>query len=413
MKLYIKTFGCRVNQSESQSILEQLEQRGMRLTNSYEDADVCVINTCTVTAKADKDVEKLLRLINARNKFARIFVTGCYAQIKKDKVNRYCANAVVVGNDQKANLVSIITGGSHCAGFGFSVTKSNERSRAFVKIQDGCSNSCAFCIVNKARNIKLSKPVCDAVTEIDNLINNGFSEIVLTGINVGSYKCPQTGAGLEGLLSEIFKINKKFRIRLSSIEPLDITDALIEVCVKAGDKFCEHFHMPLQAGSDAVLKRMNRLYTVKQYGQIVNKIRSAFKTPGVYADVIAGFPGETSEEFEEGLNYIKGLNLAGLHVFSFSPREGTPAAQMQQLPSEEIKNRAQTLREADGVLRQNFATSLVGTKQTVFIESSDIDSIGLAGNFQKVIIKCKELYSLVEIDIISAQKALCYGEVKK
>ncbi|MBT3393245.1 MAG: MiaB/RimO family radical SAM methylthiotransferase [Elusimicrobiaceae bacterium] len=375
-KVFIKTFGCRVNQTESQYFLENFEAiHNISITNNFKDANLCILNTCCVTHKAERDAKKQVRQILTQNKKAKVILTGCFANVNKKNILEEFPNIKVLSKVeisqkyfQKKPDWAVKTHKGH--------------SRAFVKIQDGCDSFCSYCIVPFARPKKTSKPLKKAVQEIKEILKNHFAEIVLTGINIGNYKCPNSGVDLADLLLEIFKMEKQFRIRLSSIETYSITDKLIESAKAADQKFCDYFHLPLQSGSTKVLKEMNRKYDAKDYENKVNKIRKIFgKNIGIYADVICGYPTETDEDFKSSLNFIKKLKLSGLHVFSFSARNGTKAYNLKQLPASIITKRAKKLRELDKQLRQKFANNLVGTTQQVLIEKS---GIGVCGNFQRV-----------------------------
>lgn len=412
MKIFIKTFGCRVNQVESQHLTEKFLAANCELTDGFENADVCLLNTCTVTSEADRDVEKLARLIARRNPAARLVITGCYATMHRERIAKEIPSAELVPNESKKTVAALILGSCQ-PDDGWLISGHRGHTRAFVKIQDGCSDGCRYCIVWKARSVKYSKPLSAARAEITALVKTGYPEIVLTGINVGNYRCPETGADLGGLLTEIFKIEGRFRIRLSSIEPKNITPEFVAACAAGGEKFCEHFHIPLQAGTDGVLAAMGRRYTTAFYTERVKLIRSAFKTPGIYADVIAGYPTETETDFESGKEFIKSLKLSGLHPFRFSPRPGTPAAELPCHPLPELKRRAEEMRALDSALRENFAASLVGTTQLVTAEESFANGeiSGVAGNFQKIIIRgCPEKTPLIQVTVTDAHAAQCHAK---
>ena len=273
---------------------------------------------------------------------------------------------------------------------------------------------CSYCIVPYTRPLKTSKPKAVALAEIKNLIENGYKEIVLTGINIGNYSCPQTGADLADLLEEIFKTEGDFRIRFSSIEINTVTDKLIETAAKGGKKFCNYLHLPLQSGSEAVLKDMGRHYGAQEYFNRVQYIKSKFKNIFLYCDIIAGYPTETKETFEESLAFLDKIGFAGLHVFSYSPRQGTKAAVLKQIPPEEIKRRSEILHEKDKALRQAAAESLLGSEQEflaeTFVQSSGCVS-GVLSNFQRALIPGGELSSqLKKVKIIKAQDGVCYAK---
>ena len=256
---FIKTFGCRVNQVESQAILEQFTRAGFTPADRFETADICVLNTCTVTHQADKDVEKLIRQILRRNPTTRLVLTGCYAAAHRAHIEEIFPTAKIVG---KYDLGRVLFQETDIC---WTVSGHEGHSRAFIKIQDGCDNFCSYCIVPYARSIKRSKPAADVLSEIQQLVRNGFLEIVLTGINIGNYLCPNTQADLAALCSQIAALPGHFRVRFSSIELPTVTDGVIVQMHRCPQRFCNYFHLPLQAGCDRVLKDMNRHYTTTDY----------------------------------------------------------------------------------------------------------------------------------------------------
>lgn len=404
---FIKTFGCRVNQVESQAIREQFLRSGFVPAEKFEQAAICLLNTCTVTHQADKDVEKLIRQILRRNPSARLILTGCYAAAHKEHILKNFPRAEIVG---KYDLGRALFNTQDVC---WTVSGHEGHSRAFVKIQDGCDNFCSYCIVPYARSVKKSKPLQDVLTEIQTLVKNGFLEVVLTGINIGNYVCPQTGSDLAALCAQIAKLKGHFRVRFSSIELPTVTDGIIQAMHDFPHRFCNYFHLPLQAGCDKILKDMNRHYTTADYAARVADLRKLVPQIGIFADVIAGYPTETEADFETTYAFIKAQELAGLHVFSYSPRPGTPAAQLPQLSHEEIKRRADKLRELDKELRANFAASLLGTEQTVFVEEKTGNQLhGITSNFQQVLLPgATRAHGLVRVKIVRVENSLCVGEV--
>jgi threonylcarbamoyladenosine tRNA methylthiotransferase MtaB len=385
MKIYVKTFGCRVNQVETESLIERIREGGHELIDNFETAGAVLINTCSVTGEADKDCARFLRVISRRNPDCRIIVTGCYATVNPERVLQNAPGAVIVGNKDKQNIPALLFGLKETQGFGWRAKEHLGHSRAFVKIQDGCNCRCKYCIVPTARPDLSSKSVAETLDEAAVLAANGYAEIVLSGINIGNYKCPDTGKDLAGLLDSLWTLKGDFRIRFSSIEVRNINDALLESALRGGERFCDYFHVPLQAGSDKVLCEMGRNYDLSLYSAAASRLRKAWPGLGLYADIIAGYPAETHEDFEAALKFVEETKFAGLHVFSYSPRQGTPAAQMPQLAREEIKTRSQTLRALDKKLRAEFAQSLVGTVQRVALEKEgDGRPHGLTGNFVNV-----------------------------
>ena len=404
---FIKTFGCRVNQVESQSLWEEFLRQGFTPAPSFETADICLLNTCTVTHQADKDVEKQIRQILHRNPRARLILTGCYAATHAQRIQTQFPQAQIAG---KYDLGRVLFNVPEIC---WTVSGHEGHSRAFVKIQDGCDCFCSYCIVPYARAVKRSKPLDLVLQEIENLVARGFAEIVLTGINIGNYLCPQTGADLAALCTKIAQQKGNFRVRFSSIELQTVTPGIITAMQKYPSRFCNYFHLPLQAGCDRVLAAMNRHYDTAQYHAKVTYLRQSVPHRGIFADVIAGFPTETQQDFETTLQFIRQEQLAGLHVFSYSARPGTKAAQLPQLPAQEIKRRAEQLRALDKELRRAFAQTFVGTEQTLFIEEHKGGRLqGITSNFQQVILEKAPpgIRGFVQAKIVRAQDTLCVGQ---
>ena len=401
---FIKTFGCRVNQVESQAILEQFLRSGYSPADSFETADLCLLNTCSVTHQADKDVEKLIRQILRRNPRARLILTGCYAATHQDHIRELFPRAQIIGKYDLGK--ELFQTQDIC----WTVSGHEGHSRAFIKIQDGCDNFCSYCLVPYARREKRSKPLQDVLQELQTLSQKGFLEIVLTGINIGNYRCPQTGADLAALCTDIAALPGNWRVRFSSIELPTVTDGIIAAMHRFPARFCNYFHLPLQSGCDKILKEMNRHYTTQNYQHRVEQLRASVPGIGIFADVIAGYPTETEEDFQITYQFIKKLRLSGLHVFSYSPRPGTPAAALAQLPAETIKRRADELRSLDQQLRTDFAASLVGTEQTLFMEERQGIPQGITANFQNVFTD-RAAHGLVRAKIVRSEGNKCFGQI--
>ncbi|MBO4707702.1 MAG: tRNA (N(6)-L-threonylcarbamoyladenosine(37)-C(2))-methylthiotransferase MtaB [Elusimicrobiaceae bacterium] len=407
MKIYIKTFGCRVNQVESEALLEEFLRRGHQIINSPQYADICIINTCSVTRNADKDALKEANLIKRKNPNARLILTGCFARHGAKEILEKVKEAEIV---QKENLPQNL----FKQNIDWTVKEHHGKTRAFVKIQDGCTNFCTYCIVPFTRPIKTSKPKKIVLEEIKTLIANGYKEIVLTGINIGNYFCTETKTNLAGLVKEIFALDGSFRIRFSSIEIPTVTDELLEVISKAGNKFCNYLHLPLQSGSSKVLKEMHRHYTAEDFEKRVQEIRQKIKDIFIYTDIIAGFPTESLEDFENSIAFVSKIGFAGLHVFSYSPRPMTAAAKLPQLKPAEIKRRADILREEDLILRQKAAESLINTEQEILVEEKSKNEkflVATAANFQKALVPLSTpKNTLVKVKITKSQDSICYGK---
>jgi len=351
-----------------------------------------------------------LRQISARNPKARLLVTGCFAQLYADKALSAAPKAELIPNNRKQNIPLLLGAAENAASWKISGLRG--RTRAFVKIQDGCDRFCSYCAVPLARATKYSKPFDSALEEIRALALSGTREIVLSGINIGDYACPQTGQGLAQLLKAATELEGDFRIRFSSVEAFSIDDSLLRTADAAGDKFCRYFHIPLQTGSPAVASAMNRKCRPEDFAKTVELLRRKLPKVSIFSDVIAGFPAETEKEFEETKNFIKKMELSGLHVFSFSPRPGTAAAELTSLPAAVIRKRAEILRELDMRLRAEFARSLVGTVQRVLPEKGTRPFSGLAGNFQRVLLpQDAPVHSFADVLIEAADGGLCHGRL--
>ncbi len=407
MKIYIKTFGCRVNQVESEALLEEFIRRGHSITNTPQDADICLINTCSVTRKADKDALKEANLIKRKNPNAQLILTGCFARHGAKEILEKVKQAEIV---QKENLPQEL----FKQNIDWTVKEHFGKTRAFVKIQDGCTNFCTYCIVPFTRPIKTSKPKDIVLKEIKNLIAAGYKEIVLTGINIGNYFDTETKTNLAALVKEIFALPGGFRVRFSSIELPTVTNELLEVVSKAGNKFCNYLHLPLQSGSSKVLKDMHRHYTAEDFEKRVQEIRQKIKDIFIYTDIIAGFPTESLEDFKNSIALVRKIGFAGLHVFSYSPRPMTTAAKLPQIDTKKIKRRADVLREEDLILRKNAAEKLINTTQEILVEDLTKDGkfqIATAANFQKVLVLLDTpKNTLIKVKITKAHDGICFGK---
>lgn len=411
MKVYFKTVGCRVNQVESESLREKFIELGHTAAESPETADLVVVNTCSVTAKADRDCVTFLRKTAAANPKAAIAVTGCLATLEPQKILAAAPGATLFTNKEKENIPAQLCGTAPSGDF-FSVTKFHGKARAFIKVQDGCNLKCAYCLVNLARSELRSKPLEAAVAEVKKLIDSGFAEIVLCGTRLGIYRCKETGATLADLMQKLFALEGNFRLRFSSIESEELTPELLKVLKAAGPKFCDYFHLPLQAGADPVLKAMGRLYNTAQYKAKVEELRAIFPGVGVYADIIAGYPTETEEDFNNALKFVRELALSGLHVFSFSARPGTRAAALKPISPKTVGERSAALRALDKELRAAFAASMLGKEATVLaLKNKDGRALALSANFVNVELPSPQKPGgLLRCRVTAARDGACLAE---
>lgn len=395
-KFAVATLGCKVNQCESAGISETMTVRGMKLVPFEEEADCYIVNTCTVTGRTDYQSRQLIRRAIRRNPAAVVLVTGCYAQRAPEEIARIPGVRIVAGNAEKSRLSELIQ--ELAEGKGPQVRVGDIRSekrfsplgaaafpehtRAFLKIQDGCNAFCSYCIVPQARGASRSLLPAEIEKGIASLAREGYREVVLTGIHLGVYGRDLTPTtDLTAMVRRIAEIQPVERLRLSSIEPREVTDELISLIGSSG-VVCRHLHIPLQSGDDGILAAMNRDYDTSFFSDLVKTVHAAVPDIAVGIDVIAGFPGETETAFANTLRLVEGLPVAYLHVFPYSRRPGTPAAEMPDQVSEtEKRRRAECLRRVGVAKRQAFAVRSIGTPLAVLIEGRKDKSTGFSVGF--------------------------------
>jgi threonylcarbamoyladenosine tRNA methylthiotransferase MtaB len=390
----IKTLGCKVNQYESEAIARQLKTSDWRSTQKNEPADLCIVNTCTVTQKASMQSRQAVRQAVRANPGARVVVTGCYAQTAAEDLKKIKGVDYVIGHAEKHKIANRFSAAtiveenkpvSVCADIRqeqqfkkFSQTVYGTRTRPFLKIQDGCDAFCTYCIVPFARGPSRSMPLSDVLEHIKQLGKAGYHEVVLTGVHLGNYGldlAPKTS--LYDLLCQIDASNLIERLRLSSLEPLELNNNIIEIVTKSR-RFCRHFHIPLQSGDDGILKKMHRPYTRNYFHDLVFKINQQLPDAAVGADILVGFPGETREAFENTYNLIFASPIAYLHVFPFSSRPGTPASKFEdKVPPEVIKERCERMRKLGVEKKIGFYKKFIGQILEVLIEETRDKKTGL------------------------------------
>jgi threonylcarbamoyladenosine tRNA methylthiotransferase MtaB len=389
----ITTLGCKVNQYESDAIAQRLKDLGCVPAGAEDPADLCIINTCTVTQKASMQSRQAVRQFIRSNPQAQIVVTGCYAQTEPNELKKIGGVHHIVGHGDKHNIPDIVL--SQEKGLPYpSMTRRNilyehhfkqipvtvfgNRTRPFLKIQDGCDTFCTYCIVPYARGRSRSMPLEKVLENIRDLKQAGFHELVLTGVHLGAYGLdlsPQTT--LTTLLEHIRESNAMDRVRLSSIEPHELTQDIIELVTKT-ENFCDHFHIPLQSGDDRILERMHRPYTSSFFRDLIVKIKDQVPDAAIGIDTLIGFPGETEKAFENTYSLIEKLPVTYLHVFPFSPRPGTPADKYpQKVPSKTIKTRCEKMRQLGNEKKRIFYETFVGKTVEVLIESKRDKATGL------------------------------------
>jgi threonylcarbamoyladenosine tRNA methylthiotransferase MtaB len=383
VKFFLRTFGCRVNQYETQRLRERLAGPGDAVTEGYEDADVCVVNTCTVTDGADRDALRLIGAISRRNPAARLVVTGCLASRDPRVIALAAPSAIIAGNAGKDDVPALL--GCSPASGSAGISSFSGKSRAFVKVQDGCNMHCAFCVIPSVRPSLSCTPYPALEAEVRGLLDAGYAEIVLCGIRLGRYLSTDRKGkrvDLPGAIERLAALPGDFRIRLSSLEITDATDRLCHLFADLGDRLAPSLHLPLQSGSEGVLKRMRRWYSAGFYARRAAAAKAIVPNLAVFADVMAGFPGETAAEHEESLAFVRRTGFRGLHVFRYSRRPGTEAARLRSLPDSTVTARARDYRALDADLRKAFAAESVGAVRTVVQELSG--SEGLTEDFLTV-----------------------------
>jgi len=391
------TLGCKLNFSESSTLARQFEQGGFERVASETEADICVVNTCSVTEHADKKCRNLIRRIHRRNPQAIIAVTGCYAQLRPEDVAAIDGVDLVLGNNDKGDLYQRVV---ELSGRGstqiyscdtdsltrfFAAFSSGDRTRTFLKVQDGCDYCCSYCTIHYARGSSRNMPIADLVEEARQIAAGGQKEIVLTGVNTGDFG-RTTGESFLDLLRALNGVEGIERYRISSIEPNLLTDEIIAFCA-ASPKFQHHFHVPLQSGSDSVLARMGRRYTTARYAGRIAEVRRLMPNAFIGIDVIVGFPGETEADFETTYRFLERLAPAFLHIFPFSERPGTPAVDLpDKVPASVAAERVGRLEELCRRLHADFCRAGVGSVQEVLFESTLRGGMmaGYTGNYRRV-----------------------------
>ncbi len=381
-RIALDTVGCKLNQAESQLIARQLAQAGYRLVAPDDGADVYVLNTCTVTHVADGKCRRLLAQARRRNPHALVVAIGCYSERARSELSRIKGVDLVLDSSQKMELLPRLEESGHPIRLGASTNQADFRTRAFIKIQDGCDSFCAYCIVPLVRGREKSVPLDRVIEEVKDRVAEGYKEVVLTGTEVGAYN--DRGVGLSELLQRILGETGVARLRLSSLQPREITPELIGLW--RDGRLCRHFHLSLQSGSDSVLRRMGRHYSTVEYQRAVDLIRGVVSGVAVTTDVIVGFPGETDGEFKESYDFAKRMRFARIHVFSYSPRPGTRAADMPgQVDDKAKRERSRRMLALGRACLRNFRQGFLGKTLMVLWEKESCGVwSGLTDNYIRV-----------------------------
>lgn len=390
-KVSFYTLGCKVNQYETNAMAQKFKEAGYEIVDMNDDiSDVCIVNTCTVTNMSDRKSRHSLRRVKEKNPFAIIAAVGCYAQVAKNDLEKMSEIDIVLGNEEKANIVQYVEkfmenhNENKLIEIEDIATKKEfedmgqitytEKTRAFIKVQDGCNQFCSYCIIPYARGRVRSRNAESIIKEITQIAQNGIKEVVITGIHVASYgRDFGNENGLIELLEKINEIEGVKRIRLGSLEPKIITEEFMQRLSKL-EKMCHHFHLSLQSGCDATLKRMNRKYTTSEVKEIIERLRRYYDDVMLTTDIIVGFPGETEEEFETTYQFLKEVKLYKMHVFQYSPRKGTRAAVMPNQIDGNIKEaRSKKLIELSNENQKMYNQQLVGKEVEVLFEDKEVE----------------------------------------
>lgn len=413
-KIAFLTLGCKVNSYETEAMQALLLAAGATIVEFNETADIYVVNTCSVTNMADRKSRQMLHRAKKKNPDAVVVAAGCYAQTADEAAMRETGIDVVIGNNQKKQIVEILE--NYMAGVEnkrleigketeyeeLSLDTQVEHTRAYIKIQDGCNQFCSYCIIPYARGRIRSRKPEDVVEEVKRLAANGYQEIVLTGIHLSSYGrtsyeklTEESGQPLLSLIRQINAVEGIRRIRLGSLEPRIITEKFVKTLI-ACEKVCPHFHLSLQSGSDTVLVRMNRKYTTEEYAKSVDILKKYYEAPAITTDIIVGFPQETEEEFSETMEFAKRIGFSKIHVFKYSRRKGTVADKMSGQVDEQVKNmRSEQLMALEAALGETYREQFFGKEETVLFEEStvvdgEVCQVGYNERYVRIAVKTKE-----------------------
>jgi threonylcarbamoyladenosine tRNA methylthiotransferase MtaB len=376
-KIAFKTLGCRLNQFETDSLASAFHHAGYRLVDFEDKADVYVINTCTVTNQSDKKSRNLISQASRKPGDALVVVTGCMVNSQKEALENRDDHTYFVENNRKTSIFPMVQ--AHYEGeilhpnsldpdvFGFKPADTTLHTRSLIKIQDGCDNFCTFCIVPFVRGRAISRPFEKIRENIRQVVDFGFREIVLTGVNIGRYY--QSGANFESLLEKILDIPGNFRVRISSIEPDGYGDRFIELFQHP--RLMPHLHLCLQSGSDAVLLRMRRMYTLSEFRSLTDKFRNRYPDFNLTTDIIVGFPGETPKDFQSTCNVLRDIGFSHIHTFKYSRRKGTRADRMPEQVPERVKSeRSKVIRQIGQENKRRYRSSLIGKTEQVLVEKT-------------------------------------------
>ena len=414
-RVALDSLGCKLNQAEIEFLARQLAEAGCQMVPPTDKADIYILNTCTVTHVADRKSRHMLRLAHRRNPEAKLVAIGCFAHRASQELEKIDGVDLVIGNDRKSQILQLLQASGYLprpvAGNSTQLYADSRRTRSFIKVQDGCRNFCAYCIVPLVRSREESIPAEQVVAQVGERVTAGHREVVLTGTEIGTYNCH--GVNLIGLLERILAETAVVRLRLSSLQPPEISPELIALW--RDSRLCPHFHLSLQSGSDSVLRRMKRRYTAADYRRTVSLIRESVPDVAITSDVIVGFPGETELEFKESHNFCRDMHFTRIHVFPYSPRPGTEAAEIpQQVPDKIKKQRSRQMLALAEESARSFQQQFLGNAVEVLWEqrSGGVWS-GLTGNYIKVYTRSSRDLTgrLLPAELVKLYKEGVWGEV--
>lgn len=426
-KVALHNLGCKVNAYETEAVQQMLEECGYEIVPFHEYADIYIINTCSVTNMADRKSRQMLHRAKKQNPDAVVVAMGCYVQTAAEEVKKDIAVDIVIGNNKKHELPELLKkyeeekkqGSKELEPAVIDINEKGqpyeelflkstaEHTRAFIKVQDGCNQFCSYCIIPYARGRVRSRKTEDVLREVRHLAGQGYKEVVLTGIHLSSFGA-DTGDTLLNLIEEVHNVEGIKRIRLGSLEPRIVTEEFAK-CLAGMEKICPHFHLSLQSGCDATLKRMNRRYDTKEYANKCELLRKYFKHPAITTDVIVGFPGETEAEFETTRAFLENIHFYEMHIFKYSKRKGTKAAVMENQVPEEVKTaRSAVLLELEKKMSGKFREEYLGKTEEVLLEEElELDGTRYFTGYTKEYVKV-----VVSADGHKAN-TMVRGEIKK
>ncbi|MBO02360.1 MAG: tRNA (N(6)-L-threonylcarbamoyladenosine(37)-C(2))-methylthiotransferase MtaB [Candidatus Marinimicrobia bacterium] len=423
-KIAFHTMGCKLNFSETSMISKDFTNRGFKKVKYKEFADIYVLNTCSVTDNADKEARKLIRQAKRKNPNAQIAVIGCYAQLMPDQIAKIDGVNLVIGTENKFNVLTeldllnlnsetkIIRNKIEDVNAFTPSYSSNDRTRTYLKVQDGCDYTCSFCTIPLARGRSRSDTISNTIKIANQAIQSGAREIVLTGVNIGDYGKNNNESFIE-LIKRLDTLAVE-RIRISSIEPNLLTKEIIDFCAES-KKFMPHFHIPLQSGSNKILKLMRRRYTSSQYAESISLIRQLIPDASIGVDVIVGFPGESNEDFMETFNFIESLDISYLHVFTYSERKNTDAANFKKSVDKKTRaHRSLILRRLSEKKLSDFYDQFIGTQRVVLFDNKKNNQIlGYTDNYIKVAVDSTDykVNTVHEINLLSNEKQNVHGSL--